>query len=162
MPPTRRSLIALPALATLLLLTAHSMTATSQTVDELQPRFGEMIVLVHQAESAGATSSEVAELVTLLNRALEMNGEALKLASPSDAQRRAELLKQVDEVLTSVEAKATQLQAVASQRTFTNTILAYISGVIAAFLGTVAYAYGISFWHRYRVKRTFQMKISPK
>jgi len=162
MPPTRRSLVAILALAMLLLPAAHSMTVTSQTADQLEPRFGQMLVLVHQAESAGATSSEVAELVALLNRALELNGEALKLTAPTDAQKRADLLAQVDEILTSVEAKAVQIQAAASQRTRTNTLLAYVYGVIAALLGTVAFAYGVAFYRGYRTKRTFQMRISPK
>jgi len=162
MPCTRRALIAVLALATLLLLTFHTMSATSQTIDDLQPRFGQALVLVQQAESAGATSTELAELMTLLNDALELNVEALRLTSPSDAQKRAQLLTQVDEILATVEAKAAQLQSVASQRTRTNTTLAYVYGVIAAFLGTVAFAYGAAFYRRYRTKRTFQMRISPK
>jgi len=138
------------------------MITKSQAVDELQPRFGQMIVLVHQTESAGATSNEISELEALLNSALALNEEALKLTAPSDAQKRTQLLAQVDEIFASVEDKAAQIQAVASQRTFTKTVIAYVSGATAAFLGTIGYAYGISFWRRYRVKRTFQMKISPK
>jgi hypothetical protein len=138
------------------------MTAASQTVDDLQPRFGQALVLVQQAESAGATPSEIAELVTLLNSALELDQQALRLTSQSDAQKRADLLAQADVILTSVENKAAQLQVVASQRTRTNTMLAYVYGVIAALLGTVAYAYGGAFYRKYRTKRTFQMRISPK
>lgn len=138
------------------------MIDKSQAVDNFQPRFGQMIVLVHQSESAGATSNDVVELVTLLNGALELNGEALKLTAPSDAQKRAQLLAQVDEIFASVEDKAAQIQAVASQRTFTKTVVTYISGATAAFLGTIGCAYGISFLRGYRIKRTFQMKISPK
>jgi hypothetical protein len=159
---TRTDLVAFLALATLLLLTVHPMTTTSQAVDELQPRFGQALVLVQQAESAGATSSEVGELTKLLNSALALNEEALKLTSPSDVQKRAGLLAQVDQILASVEAKAVQLQAVAARRTYTNTVLAYVYGVIAAFLGTIACAYGVFFYRRYRTKRAFQMRISPK
>jgi hypothetical protein len=146
----------------LLMLTAHLMASTSQTTDELEPRFGPVIVSVNQAESAGATPGEVAELVTLLNNALELNKEALKLTSTSDAQKRAALSTQVDDILAQVETKAVQLQAVASQRTYTNTVFTYVSGAVAALLATVAYAYGVVFWRRYRIKRTFEMRISPK
>jgi predicted DNA-binding protein YlxM (UPF0122 family) len=137
------------------------MTTTSQTAT-IQPRFGQALLLVQQAESAGATSSEIADLVKLLNTALGLNEEALKLTSQSDAQKRAELLAQVDQTLTSVEAKAAQVQTVASQRTRTNRMLAYVYGAIVALVGTVAYAYGVAFYRRYRTKRTFQMRISPK
>lgn len=159
---TRRLLIIMFALATLLLIAVDSMASTSQATGQLEPGFGRVIVLVNQAESAGATPGEVTELVTLLNKALDLNNEALKLTSTGDAQKRAQLLAQVDETLSSVEAKAVQLQAVASQRTFTNTLLAYVSGAIAALLATVAYVYGVVFYRRYRIKRTFEMRISPK
>lgn len=162
MPRTLTAVVAVLALATLLLIGAHPMTARSQTLDELHPRLAQALVLVQRAESAGATPGEVAGLVMLLNSVLELNEEALKLTSPSGAKRRAELLAQADAILTSVETKAVQLQAVASQRTRTNTILAYVYGAIAALLGTVAYVYGVAFYRRYRTKRTFQMRISPK
>lgn len=162
MQSTWRSLITILAPLTLILLMSQSMTAESHATDGLQPRFGYATVLVNQAESAGATSEEVDELVALLNRALELNGEALMLTSPSDAQRRGVLLAQVDQILSSVEVKAVQAQAAAARRTYANNVLMYANGAIAALLGTVAYAYGVAFYRKRRTERSFAMSISPK
>jgi len=157
-----RYLIVIAGLATLFLQMTYSVTATSEAED-LQVRFGHALVLVQQAEFAGATVTEVDELVKVLNEALELREDALKLSnSPDDSRKRAELLAQVDQLLSSGEARATQLRAVASQRTFTNTVIAYLSGIVAAILGTFAYAYAVSLWRKYRIKRTFQMKVSPR
>jgi phosphoribosylanthranilate isomerase len=145
-----------------LLLSARFVNVTSQPTGQLQSHFKQAIVQVHKAESAGATTDEVAKLAVLLNKALELNEQALALTRPEDAQKRAQLLAQVDEMLDSVQGNATQLELVASQRTFTNNALTYISGGIGAFIATIAYAYGLSFWRKYRVKRTFQMKVIPK
>jgi hypothetical protein len=65
-------------------------------------------------------------------------------------------------MLDTVQSNAVQLEAVASQRTFTNNVLTYVSGGIAAVLATIAYACCVSFWRKYRVKRTFQTKVIPK
>lgn len=134
----------------------------SQTAETLQPRFGQTLALVHQAESAGATSSEIGELVALLNKALELNGEAVKLTTPEEAQKRAELLAQVDHILTTVENRAAELTSVASQRSYTNRVLSYVWGAIAAVLGTIVYAFAVSFYREYRIKRTFQMRVTRK
>lgn len=115
-----RRLLVLIFPATLLVLAAYSNTAMSQPTDELQPQFAQVIIQVRRADAAGATSTEVAELLVLLNRALQLNDQALRLTRPNDAQRRAELLANLDEMLDSVQAKANQLESVAAQRTFTN------------------------------------------
>lgn len=161
MPSTRMFLILVIAVATPLLVAANSVAVMSQS-GEFQPRFSRVFAMVRQAEANGATPNELRELVAILNRALELNEEALKLTQSNEAQRRTGLLVQVDQMLDTLEGKASQLEAVASQRTFTNKVLAYVSGGIAAFLGTLAYAYGTSFWRKYRIKRTFQMRIIPK
>jgi hypothetical protein len=148
--------------ATFIILTAHSITITSQSTDQLQPRFNQTIALIQRAESAGATPEEIGELVTLVDRALTLNDEALKLTRPEDAQRRSKLLAEADETLGNVQTETIQLEAVASRRTFTNKVVAYVCGGIVAFVATVAFAYGTSFWRRYRIKRTFQMRILPK
>ena len=148
--------------ATLIILTPQMTGVTSRSSDGLQPNFNQTINLVSQAESAGARSDEVADLLMLLNRALKLDEEAIKLTRPEDEKRKAELLTEVDEILGDVQTKAIQLEVVASQRTFTNKIVGYLSGGIAAFLATVAFAYGTSFWRRYRIRRTFQMRIFPK
>ena len=147
-------------LAVLLPLTAQTVTSASQLTEELQPQFGRAFVLVRRAEAAGATHEEVAGLVLLLNKALQLSEEATRLPT-SDAQR-ATLLAQVDETLGRVETEATLLEITASQRTFANRMIAYVSGGVAAFLATLAYAYTGDIWRRYRIKRTFQMRISPK
>jgi hypothetical protein len=159
---TVSKLLAVVMPAIVLLFLARPATVVSQPTDELQPRFNQVIAQVHRAELAGATSDEVAKLVVLLNQAVQLNEEALKLTRPEVAQRRAQLLTQVDDILNDVQTRANQVEAVASQRTFTNKVIAYASAGIAAFLATLAYAYGISFWHKYRIKRTFQMKVIPK
>jgi len=147
-------------LAILLPLTAQTSSSALQPTEELQPRFSSALALVHRAEAAGATREEVAGLVLLLNKALRLDEEATKLPA-SDAQRAA-LLAQVDENLAAVETEANRLEVTASQRTFTNKIVAYVTGGIAALLATIAYAYGGYIWQRYRIKRTFQMRIFPK
>jgi hypothetical protein len=143
-------------------LSARFLIVVSQPTVQLQPHFDEAIAQVHKAEAAGATTNEVATLVVLLNKALELNEQALALSRPESAQKRTQLLTQVDEILSSIQTKASQLEAVASQRTITDNALGYIYGVIAAFTATLAYAWGVSFWRKYRVRRTFQMKVIPK
>jgi hypothetical protein len=134
----------------------------AQPTSDFALRYNQVIVQIHQAELAGATSAEIAELLVLVNNALDLNEQAAKLTSPADAQTRAQLLAQVDVIMNSVETKASQLEILASQRTRANEVVAYSSGVIASLLGTVAFSYGISFWRKYRIKRTFQMRIIPK
>ncbi len=131
-----------------LLSLARPVNVTAQSTSDLQPFFNKVIIQVHKAESAGATANEVSALVALLNKA-------------QDAQTRGNIA-QANETLNEVETKASQLETTASQRTLTSKILAYGSGGMAALLGTVAYSYGVSFWRKYRIKRTFQMRIIPK
>jgi N-acyl-D-aspartate/D-glutamate deacylase len=150
------------ALVVLALIAVQPFTATSQTIGTLQPGFGQTIAALHRAESAGATSSEIAELVALLNRALELNGEALKMSTPDQTQKQADLLGQVNQILTTVQNRAAQLTALASHRSYTNRILTYVSGAVAAILGTIVYAFAVSFYQKYRIKRTFQMRVTRK
>jgi hypothetical protein len=146
----------------LIFVAVHSNTSTYLRADEIQPGFTQAITEVRLAESAGATQSEINELLTTLNKALDLNEQALKLTSPNDAQRRAELLTQVNAMLNDVQTRAGALETVASQRTRTNTLLAYVYGGIAAAVGTFAYAFLLAFYRRYRIKRTFQMKVTAK
>jgi len=162
MTSLRGPLTGIAVVAALLMMGANSVTVTSQATGELQPRFNRVLAIIHQAEASGATPDEVKELAALLNQALELNEEALRLTGPEDAERRAEVLTQLDQLLSSLEIKAGQLETVASQRASMNKMLAYISGGIGAFFATLAYAFAASFWRRYRIKRTFQMRIHPK
>jgi predicted PurR-regulated permease PerM len=134
----------------------------SQNVGTVQSSFGQALIAVQRAESAGATSTEISTLVASLNTALEQDREALKLNAPNEAEKRAELLAQVDQILKTVQNQAIDLTIVASQRTFMNTLLTYVSGAIAAVVGTVVFAFIMSFRKRYRIRCTFHMRISLK
>ncbi|MGA2462612.1 MAG: hypothetical protein ABSF82_14435 [Candidatus Bathyarchaeia archaeon] len=150
-------------IATMLIFVAvQSNNFTYLRANEIQPGFNQAITQVRLAESSGATQSEITELLTPLNKALDLNEQALKLTSPNDAQRRAELLTQVNAMLNDVQTRASELETVASQRTRTNTLLAYVYGGIAAAVGTFAYAVLMVFYRRYRIKRTSQMKVTAK
>jgi hypothetical protein len=154
-----RLLIICVALLALLLITPRIVT--SQPSQELQPRFSRAFTLVHQAEAAGATREEVTNLVVLLNKALQLNEQATR-SPASEAKRRADLLGQANETLGTVETEASQLEVVAAHRTFNNRVLAYVSGGITALVSTVVYVLGVGFWRRYRIKRTFQMRVFRK
>jgi len=162
LPRVRSKLAMAGLLVVLVLISIQPFTATSQTPATLQPGFGQAIAALHRAESAGATSTETAELVALLNKALELNGEALKMSAPEQAQKRADLLAQVDQILTTVQNRAAQLTIVASHRSSANRILTYMFGAVAAVLGTIVLAFAVSFHQRYRIKRTFQMRVTRK
>jgi uncharacterized membrane protein len=146
----------------LILVAAHSNTSTYLRADEIQPGFSQALTQVRLAESAGATQNETSELLTTLNKALELNEQALKLTSPNETQQRAQLLAQVNVMLNEVQTNASVLENVASQRTRTNTVLTYVYGGVAAAIGTFAYAALSDFYRRYRIKRTFQMKVTAK
>ena len=161
MRSSRRILIFTIAMM-LIFVAVHSNNSTYLRADEIQPGFNQAITQVRLAESAGATQTEINELLTTMNKALELNEQALKLTSPNDAQRRAELLTQASAMLNDVQTRAGALETEASQRTRTNTVLAYVYGGVAAAVGTFAYAFVLAFYRRYRIKRTFQMKVTPK
>jgi len=101
-------------------------------------------------------------LAAQLNKALELNEQAIRLTNPASAGQKAQLIGQVDQMLLNVDSGAQQLEVVAAQRTSQNRILAYLTGGLAALLGMFAYSLGLSIWKRYRIKRALQMKISPK
>jgi hypothetical protein len=69
---------------------------------------------------------------------------------------------QVSNQLAAIQTRANQLEILAAQRTFTDDVIAYLSGGVAAVVATVVCAYALAFWRRYRVKRTFEMKIYKK
>jgi hypothetical protein len=135
---------------------------SSQTLPTLQPGFGQALQAVQNAESAGASPSDIANLVSLLNKALDLNREALMLNGTDDSQTRAYLLAQVNQTLTAVQTQATQLETNSSQKSYMNRMLNFVWGAMAAVVGTVVFAFIISFRKRYRIKRTFHMRISLK
>ena len=136
--------------------------AISQSNGAIEPSFAGTLGAVRQAETAGATPSEIAGLVTLLNKALQLNVDALKVNATTDANKRTQLISQVDQILSTVQSQAQHLTTLASQRSRTNKILTYIGGIIAAFIGTILFAFIVSFYRAYRIKRTFQMRITRK
>jgi hypothetical protein len=95
-------------------------------------------------------------LVALLNRALELNHEALQ--TNTTVEKRTELLTQVDQLLLTVQEKAVELAASSGQQVLTETILRYAMGVMLAVLATVVYSLSLAFYRRYRIRRTFQMR----
>jgi hypothetical protein len=161
LPHIRTRLVIAAAIA-ILAVTLLPILAISQSTGTIEPGFAGALAAVRQAETAGATPNEITALVTLLNKALELNGEALKLTGPSDANRRTELVSEVDQILITVQSQAQDLTALASHRSSTSKALTYVSGILAAFVGTILFAFIVSFYRSYRIKRTFQMRITRK
>ena len=160
MLPTRRIIILTFAIILMMLLTC--LASQSQLEGQLQLGFNQALIQTRKAEASGATQAEISRLLVLLNRALELNQQALHLMRPEDAGKRAQLLAQVNDLLASIQSQGSQLEITASQRTFMNKVTAYGSAGLAALIATVAYVYLRRFWSEYRIKRTFQMRIVPK
>ena len=143
-----------------IVLVALQPTIHSQPTGQLPPGFGQALTAVHNAESAGATANETVGLVMLLNKALDLNREA---SEPNTTlQQRTALLSEVDQTLGTVNGQAQELAVKASQRAYYNVVFAYVWGVIGAVLGTFAYVVMVSVYREYRIRRTFQMKVTPK
>jgi len=152
-----RRLVIVLFVAVLFLILARVTFVSSQGVDQLQPGFSQALSAVRGAEAAGATPSEIAPLVALLNNALQLNTQA-----SANPQNRTQIQTQVSNQLAAIQSQAGQLQSTASQQTFTNHMISYVAAGVGALVATVASAYLLSFWRRYRVRRTFQMRISKK
>lgn len=131
----------------------------AQINQPLQPSLGQAIAAVNDAEAAGASPNETAPLVTLLNKALELNREASSLPTNQTEQRNA-ILSSANQILTSVANQANDLTTTSAQRTYTNKILTYVTGLVLAVVGTFAYVFGAEFYKRYRIKRTLEMRVS--
>jgi len=157
----RRFAVICVVLAVLSLFAAQTIRVTSQPAGELQPRFTGALMLVLQVESAGASSEEVAHLLFLLNRALQLDEEASNLPE-WETQRRAQLVAEIDETLRVVEVQAKELRVAASGRNLTRQMTMFASGAAAAFLAMLAYVLAAYLSWKYRVRRTFQMRIKPK
>lgn len=136
--------------------------AASQAIEPLGPEFGRAFKAVQIAELAGARPSEVSQLVANLNKALELNRQAVKLNVPGESEKRHELLAQVDQILTTVQADGSELAVSSAQRSYNDRVLTYLWAAIAAILGTLIYGLTASFYQKYRIKRTMQMRISHK
>jgi hypothetical protein len=130
-------------------------------INQLQPSLGQAIVAVNNAEEAGATPNETAPLVTLLNKALELNQEASSLPTIQTEQRNA-IFSSENQILTNVTNRANDLTTTSAQRIYMYKILTYVTGLIIAIVGTFAYVFCVELYQRYRIKRTFQMRVKAK
>lgn len=146
-------------LITMIVITPHYSRAQLNPV--LEAGLGQAIVAVNNAEAAGATANETAPLVTLLNKALELNQEASSLPTNQTEQRNA-ILSSVNQILTNVTNQANDLTTTSVQRTYTSKIVTYVTGLLVAVVGTFAYVLCVELYQRYRIKRTFQMRVRPK
>lgn len=143
------------------IITITPFNSRTQLNPPLQPDFGQALIAVNNAEAAGATPNETAPLVVLLNKALELNQEASSLPTNQTDQRNA-MLSSVNQILTNVTNQANDLTTSSAQRTYTNKILTYATGLLVAVIGTFAYIFGVELYKRYRIKRTFQMRVRRK
>jgi hypothetical protein len=141
-------------------LTTYPILGVSQQ-GQAQPDLNKVIQDVQKAESSGANSAEMQTLLSQLNHVVELQDQMQNL-SPQDADKRTQDLVQINEILAAVDAEANHIAVIASQRRFFDHLSIYLSGVIGAVLATIAYHYSILLWRKYRIKRTFQMKIVPK
>ena len=116
---------------------------------------------LQRAESAGATPTEMQGLIDQMNSIIPLQSQLQNLPV-QDTARRVQLLGQINATLTSVDSQANQLETTASQRTYMNRVISYSSGIVGAIMATAAYYYGMVLYRRYRIKRTFQMKVIPK
>jgi hypothetical protein len=157
----RRSVLTI-IITVAVILVAIQPLVTSQDTEGLQPTFGQAIAAVRRAESAGATPSEIAGLVQLLNRALDLNREALELNSTSQSQQRSALLSEVNQTLATVNSQSDELAATSAQRSYYNLIMDYAGGVVAAIVATFAFILLTNLYREYRIRRTFQMRVSRR
>lgn len=161
MPRVLKNVPIIGILVILSLMMIKPFAAQAQTTGTLQPDFSQAIVALHLAESSGAAPSDVSGLVRLLNKALELNREALKLNTP-DESKRTQLLTQVNQILSTVKNQSASLTVASSQRAYSDRVFTYVGATIVAIVGTMIYAFGVSVRQKYRIKRTFQMKASLK
>jgi predicted PurR-regulated permease PerM len=150
----RRIALVACVIAVALALTAMEPRVASQALN-LDPSFGPAIIALRQAESAGATPAEITGLVNLLNRALALNREASRL---NESQARVKLLE-VEQILDTVTSQARALAIASSQRSYTERVLTYASGAIAAVVATLICAFVVLTYQEYRIRRIFQMKV---
>jgi hypothetical protein len=144
----------------ILSLLAHPIPVASESV-ETQALLNKAFQDVQSAESSGASPDEIQGLLAQLNSVLQLQDE-LQSVPPQDTQMRTQLLGQIESNLSSVDQNAIQIATVASQRTSMNHVIAYSLGVAGAVLGTLAYYCVMLVFRKYRVKRTFGMRIIPK
>lgn len=130
-------MIVVVSFVVLMLVAVNQFPSSAQPTSSLQSGFGQAITAVNQAEAAGATQSEISPLVDLLNNALELNQEASNLPTNQTDQRNA-LLSSASQILTNITNQANYLTTTSTQRTHTNKITTYVTGLVLAVVGTSA------------------------
>jgi hypothetical protein len=158
----RKLAVAIVAIAILFFMFNPLTIHAQDSSNNLQPDVGEALAAIQNAESAGATQSEVSPLVTMLNDALQSRQRALSITMPEGASERIQLFRQINQTLATVQGQADELATVASHRTYMHKLGAYAIAAIAAILGTAGCAFTVACYEKYRIKRVFQMRVRPK
>lgn len=143
-----------------IVLLLHSSSVASQSVNP-QMQLSKVIQDAQAAELSGANPDEMRSLAVQLNTVIGLQDELQNLP-PQELGKRAQLSEQINATLTRVDMEANELATRASERTSISHLVAYSSGVVGAVIATVAYYYAALLQRRYRIKRTFEMKIIPK
>ena len=151
--------ICLASLTVIVLLSVHSTPIASQQ-SQSQP-LNTVILDVRRAESAGAQPEELGRLVNQLNSVIDLEGQLQNL-SPQEADKRSQILNEINNTLANVDTEANQIEITASQRTFTNHLVAYGLGGVGTLMATIASYCALSLWRKYRAKRFLDLKIVPR
>jgi hypothetical protein len=148
------------AISVSVILHGQTRSVASQST-ESQSQLNKVIQDVQKAELAGANADEIQGLLVQLNAVISLQDQ-LQHLGPEDSAKRADLEGQITSILATVDSQANQIEIVAAKMTLVNHIYGYSGGIIAAFLVTLAYNYGLLLWRKRRTKRIFQMIIIPK
>jgi len=143
-----------------ILLLVRPMQVSSQSPPS-QPQMNNVIQDVLTAEKAGAQPDEMQKLADELNSLLVLEDQLQKLG-PQEADKRSQLLAEIDDKLVSVDLQAMQIEVTASHRTMTEHIVIYSLGGFAAALATIAFQYTSLLLRKSRGKRALHSTIVPK
>jgi len=113
---------------------------------------------VLEAEASGATAQEMTILTAQLNHAIQIQDQLQNVTLPSGKTR--ELVLELNETLVNTDREARDI--IASNREMTAFLLRSTLAAVSALLVTIAYHWSTIIWRKYRIKRTFQMRIVPK
>jgi Asp-tRNA(Asn)/Glu-tRNA(Gln) amidotransferase C subunit len=150
----------LGALLIAVLLLIHPTLVTSQP-SQSENQLNNVIQDVQKAERAGAQPEEIRKLIDQLNSVIYLESQIQNLG-PQDADRRSQLLSEINSTLTNVVLQANEIETSASHRTFTNHLIAYSTGAIAAISATVVSNYLLHLRRKGRAERALRMRIIPK
>lgn len=140
-----------------IVMMAQPVSVASQSVSS-QIQLSRVIQDVQAVEQSGANPDEMRDLADQLNTMIALQYELQNLP-PQELDKRAQLSEQINNTLTAVDTQSNEIAIRASQRTSISHLVAYSSGVVGAVIATVVFHYGMLLRRRYRVKRTFRMKI---